>query len=949
MLLAHYATLLSRFTKSDLLLTSLALAAFAVAQSSNDLDWVPFDREQFNGNVALDAEGNVQLFWKTANQSSTFGVASRSSGYLALGFSETGAMTGADMAVGYRDQDDNFVFENRHAMGFVTPQVSQDQENNMRLQESHQADGVTAFVFEKQNKAGCLQTQADVAKDAWQWFIYAFSDENTFAMHAPGNMGKEYVKLGTGKSVSLNEIRDIDGTQNFTIMQPELTIPTAETTYCYTLHKMPAGDKNYLLGERPTASSQLLHHLVIYACYGLPDEYMDMLGKEPNCDYEEFSNPCNGFVTEWAPGMSGRTFEPGYGKPFGTEYYEYVMLETHYNNPEGLEGEKDTASYTFLYTDQPVDTEIGTLTLGDLQVEGWFLDPGQPLVAHSTVCTPECTERWPSDGITAVSVFHHMHYRGRHARVQIIRDGKEITPLSSLRNFEYDFQFSKSLNSVELLPGDKLITTCEYDTSNDTEPVPGGLPSKHEMCFAWVDYYPANGVLACTQTSRGETAAICLESSADGLDVYESPFLTSSFQNLPVSGNTCPAEDSGSGASNQAAVLNTCPETDVCFSLNVPEQSASSGTGDIYFQLSAPVTYSWVALAQGTMMSNANMFVMYSSADGTNVTLSPRTAPGHTMPTHNEAADVSLLDGSGISNGRMTANVRCGNCDSWDTGTMSLQGSNSDWLYAYSQGSPINSDDTNVPILQHDRQGGFQWDLSRATGGSDTNPFTDAATTTTTTSVGGQNSWQRLSTQTQRRFVQVHGALASLAFVAILPIGAILVRLTSFRGLVWTHGGVQVFGYVVFVVAAGLGIFIARGVTYLQEPHAIIGLILLGIFFFMPFIGIIHHRIYKKVQERTVWSYGHIFTGRVGVILGMINGGLGLQLADARRSHAIVYGVFAGLIGAVYIGAIVIGEHKRAKRSSQNGMASSSVYPKSKPLDQDDSDSGNGASHEAAN
>ena len=215
-----------------------------------------------------------------------------------------------------------------------------------------------------------------------------------------------------------------------------------------------------------------------------------MLGKEPNCDYKNFGNPCTGFVTEWAPGMSGRTFEPGCklhertawlmycfsssrthadratlfcvdGKPFGEDHYEYVMLETHYNNPDHVQGAKDAASYEFVYSDVPVDTEIGTLTLGDLQVEGWYLPPGKELVAHSTVCTPECTDRWPSAGITAFSVFHHMHYRGRNAKVQIIRDGKEIEPLSTLYDFEYGYQFSKSLDSVQLLPGDRLITTCE--------------------------------------------------------------------------------------------------------------------------------------------------------------------------------------------------------------------------------------------------------------------------------------------------------------------------------------------------------------------------------------------------------------------------------------------------------------------------------------------------------
>lgn len=61
---------------------------------------------------------------------------------------------------------------------------------------------------------------------------------------------------------------------------------------------MPKGKKNYIVGERPLQSSELMHHLVIYACYNLPDEMLDMVGKEPNCNWKTFSNPCNGFVTE---------------------------------------------------------------------------------------------------------------------------------------------------------------------------------------------------------------------------------------------------------------------------------------------------------------------------------------------------------------------------------------------------------------------------------------------------------------------------------------------------------------------------------------------------------------------------------------------------------------------------------------------------------------------------
>jgi hypothetical protein len=58
-------------------------------------------------------------------------------------------------------------------------------------------------------------------------------------------------------------------------------------------------------------------------------------------------------------------------------------------------------------------------------------------------------------------------------------------------------------------------------------------------------------------------------------------------------------------------------------------------------------------------MSGSNMFLVYTSSGGRNVTLSPRTASGHNMPSYNDAAQVTLLEGSGVANGIMTANVKC--------------------------------------------------------------------------------------------------------------------------------------------------------------------------------------------------------------------------------------------------------------------------------------------------
>lgn len=68
---------------------------------------------------------------------------------------------------------------------------------------------------------------------------------------------------------------------------------------------------------------------------------------------------------------------------------------------------------------------------------------------------------------------------------------------------------------------------------------------------------------------------------------------------------------------------------------------------------------SYVGFGQGTKMSGANIFIMYANSDGSNVTLSPRLGSGHVQPTASTASTVTLLAGSGISGGVMTANVLC--------------------------------------------------------------------------------------------------------------------------------------------------------------------------------------------------------------------------------------------------------------------------------------------------
>jgi hypothetical protein len=180
------------------------------------------------------------------------------------------------------------------------------------------------------------------------------------------------------------------------------------------------------------------------------------------------------------------------------------------------------------------------------------------------------------------------------------------------------------------------------------------------------------------------------------------------------------------------------------------------------------------------------------------------------------------------------------------------------------------------------------------------------------------------SIDSRQKVLIAHGVLAALAFVLFFPVGAILIRLGSFRGVWLVHGIFQLFAYIVYIVAFGLGIWMVNNIPYnlLNSYHPIIGIVVFVLLFFQPILGFIHHVQYKKHNRRTVWSYGHLWLGRVVITLGMINGGLGMLLAsDApaflafrpNQGQIIAYGVVAGIMWLLWVAAAVVGERRRAR------------------------------------
>lgn len=78
-----------------------------------------------------------------------------------------------------------------------------------------------------------------------------------------------------------------------------------------------------------------------------------------------------------------------------------------------------------------------------------------------------------------------------------------------------------------------------------------------------------------------------------------------------------------------------------------------------------------------------------------------------------------------------------------------------------------------------------------------------------------------------------------------------------------------------------------------------------------PFIGVIHHLRFKKKREPGLWTVWHIWYGRVLILLGIINGGLGLKLAGNTTGGKIAYGVVGGISG---VGILILAVGMKTER-----------------------------------
>jgi hypothetical protein len=185
-------------------------------------------------------------------------------------------------------------------------------------------------------------------------------------------------------------------------------------------------------------------------------------------------------------------------------------------------------------------------------------------------------------------------------------------------------------------------------------------------------------------------------------------------------------------------------------------------------------------------MSGSTMLVIYQDGSG-NVTLSTRKGHGHDMPIYQAMSGIKLVEGSGVSNNTMVANIY------WKDA--SIQGT-ADWISAWKKGSPLDTSDASSDFAEHDGTDSFSVDLSKAIVTGTSNPFLNSSNTTPSdNSVSGGGGGEDHTGS-------AHGVIMAVVFLVGFPIGSALMPLLG-KWLI--HASWQIIAFIGMWIGFGIG------------------------------------------------------------------------------------------------------------------------------------------------
>ena len=337
---------------------------------------------------------------------------------------------------------------------------------------------------------------------------------------------------------------------------------------------------------------------------------------------------------------------------------------------------------------------------------------------------------------------------------------------------------------------------------------------------------------------------------------------------------------------------------DFCVSLSA-HQNDTSQSHDVYLAMSVTRPQSrahgWTAVGIGSAMKGSMMFVIYGvPAHSASPIVSIRTAGGYVPPepiSTTENVQIEVVESSWDSSGDdAVANilVACYSCTSWPGSTISASDSAQPWIWAWNKDQIFEEMSEDATLEPHSHKpedegtGSFYVDMVRAV---TTDPTTSRPTIQHgVESVGAfeEEEGELEPDKPSKKGISawdVHGLLMAVAFLLVLPAGAVGIRLRSSKAFKY-HWVLQLLGSGIVFAGAIMGFMMSHRIA---KTHQVVGLGIALCLAVQGLLGWRHHVIFMNTRRRSYFSKFHVYLGRASMLVGWSNLLSGLSLAGYHK------------------------------------------------------------------
>lgn len=273
------------------------------------------------------------------------------------------------------------------------------------------------------------------------------------------------------EDVEVREIRTSD-------VVPGGFVSQAGTTYACFWIELDMPEKHHIVGwEGAVGGDRTVHHQQV----SLSAKPFYLGAQGGLCGLPTVDYTWTGSATpEWTPALAGYPIGgPEQGGKARFLWQVHFEGATTYSGGFNVYITKDLRKY-----------DAANFEQGD--VRGISI-PAMGSATHVATCTPDMTTMKIQHPIYVYASMLHAHLTIRHIKAELFRGGSLMATFgdeqaAGFAGF-FDQRFKPHTPCIELLPGDEIKTTCDYQNNFPFE-VTGGEQANQEMCTVFMQYFP---------------------------------------------------------------------------------------------------------------------------------------------------------------------------------------------------------------------------------------------------------------------------------------------------------------------------------------------------------------------------------------------------------------------------------------------------------------------------